>query len=191
MVIRIMLLMVVTGFLLSCGHKSGELVQIDPDKSNVHFSNDIEENDSINIFDFSNIYNGGGVGIGDFNNDGLMDIYFTGNRVPNKLYQNKGNFKFQDITDEAGVGGTGDWYRGVSVIDINNDGKMDLYVCATAKRNPLERKNILYINQGMDKNGVPLFKDMAASYGLADTTMSPWPIFLTTIMMVIWIYLSV
>jgi len=166
------ILILSSGFLLSCGKGSGKLLKIDSGKSHINFSNNIIESDSVNIFDFANVYNGGGIGIGDFNNDGLMDIYFTGNMVPNKLYLNKGNMEFEDVTEEAGVGGTGEWYRGVSVIDINNDGKMDLYVCATAKKNPLERRNILYINQGPDKNGIPVFKDMAASYGLADTSMS-------------------
>ncbi len=160
------------GLISGCGRNAGKLIRIDSSQSHITFSNNIPENDSINIFDFANVYNGGGVGVGDFNNDGLMDLYFTGNMVPNKLYLNKGNMQFEDVTAEAGVGGTGEWYRGVSVIDINNDGKMDLYVCATAKKNPLERKNILYINQGPDKNGVPVFKDMAESYGIADTSQS-------------------
>ena len=74
-----------------------------------------------------NIYNGGGVGIGDFNNDGLQDIYFTGNMVSNKLYLNKGEMRFEDVTDRAGVGGNGKWCRGVAVVDINNDGWLDMY----------------------------------------------------------------
>ncbi|MGI4729282.1 MAG: VCBS repeat-containing protein, partial [Janthinobacterium lividum] len=132
----------------------------------IHFNNLITENDSINPLDLVNIYNGGGVGIGDFNNDGLPDIYFTGNMVSNKLYLNKGDFKFEDITDEAGVGGFGRWGRGASIIDINNDGLMDIYVCNTIYKDPRRRRNILYINQGKDKNGIPHFKDMAADYGL-------------------------
>ena len=171
-IIIYLLLIFSAGLIISCGKNTGKLIKIDPDKSHINFSNNIIESDSVNIFDFANVYNGGGVGIGDFNGDGLMDIYFTGNMVANKLYLNKGNMEFQDITAEAGVGGTGNWYRGVSVIDINNDGKMDIYVCATAKKNPLERKNILYINQGPDKNGIPVFKDMAESYGIADTSQS-------------------
>src|SRR5580700_1791132 len=123
------------------------------DQTGIHFNNRISENDSINPLDMTNIYNGGGVGIGDFNNDGLQDIYFTGNQVSNKLYLNKGDFKFDDVTATAGVGGNGEWCRGVAVIDINNDGWPDIYVCATIKSDPNQRKNLLYINQGPDKNG--------------------------------------
>src|SRR6185312_6320509 len=112
------------------------------------------------------------VGIGDFNNDGLQDIYFTGNLVSNKLYLNKGDFKFQDVTDIAKVGGEGRWCRGVSVVDINNDGLLDLYVCVAIGSDAQKRQNLLYVNQGIDKNGVPHFKEMAAEYGLNDTTYS-------------------
>ncbi|RYE32381.1 MAG: RNA-binding protein [Sphingobacteriaceae bacterium] len=140
--------------------------EISSSHSGIHFNNLITENDSINPLDLVNIYNGGGVGIGDFNNDGLADIYFTGNMVSNKLYLNKGDFKFEDITDEAGVGGFGRWGRGASVIDINNDGLPDIYICNTIYKDPKRRRNILYINQGKNKNGIPHFKDMAADYGL-------------------------
>jgi len=140
--------------------------------SGIHFNNEIKETDSVNILDLSNVYNGGGVGIGDFNNDGLQDIYFTGNVVRNKLYLNEGKFHFKDITDIAGVGGEDRWCRGVSVVDINNDGWMDLYVCTNILTNPHKRENLLYINQGNDKNGIPHFKEMAAEYGLNDTTYS-------------------
>ena len=140
--------------------------EISSSQSGIHFNNTITENDSINPLDVVNIYNGGGVGIGDFNNDGLQDIYFTGNMVSNKLYLNKGDFKFEDITDKAGVEGMGRWARGVAVVDINNDGLMDLYICNTIYKDSLRRRNILYVNQGIDKNGIPHFKDMAADYGL-------------------------
>ena len=140
--------------------------QIPSSHSGIHFNNKITESDSINPLDVVNIYNGGGVGIGDFNNDGLPDIYFSGNMVSNRLYINKGDFKFEDVTDKAGVGGMGRWGRGVSIIDINNDGLMDIYVCNTIYADSSRRRNLLYVNQGIDKDGVPHFKEMAKEYGL-------------------------
>jgi hypothetical protein len=158
--------------IVSCTHKKTLFEEISSTKSGIHFNNEIIENDSINPLDLTNIYNGGGVGIGDFNRDGLPDIYFTGNTVSNKLYLNKGDFKFDDITSTAGVGGEGKWCRGVAVVDINNDGWPDIYVCATIRNNPEQRRNLLYINQGLDKNGIPHFKEMAREYGLGDTLYS-------------------
>lgn len=152
--------------LSSCKKKDTLFEQISSSHSGIHFNNQITENDSINPLNVVNVYNGGGVGIGDFNGDGLQDIYFTGNMVSNKLYLNEGNFKFKDVTDEAGVGGMGRWGRGVAVVDINNDGLPDIYVCNTIYADPKRRTNLLYVNQGVDKNGVPHFKEMAAAYGL-------------------------
>ncbi|GAC1382223.1 MAG: VCBS repeat-containing protein [Ginsengibacter sp.] len=156
----------------SCKNHSTLFKQVSSDHSGIHFNNKIVENDSLNPIDVTNIYNGGGVGVGDFNNDGLQDIYFTGNKVSNKLYLNKGDLKFDDITSTAGVSGEGRWCRGVSVVDINNDGWQDIYVCVSMDKDPQKRENLLYINQGVDKNGVPHFKEMAAEYGLNDTTHS-------------------
>lgn len=156
----------------SCQNKSTLFKQISSDHSGIHFANTIVEHDSVNPIDLTNIYNGGGVGVGDFNNDGLQDLYFTGNQVPNKLYINKGNLQFQDVTDMANVNGDGKWCRGVSVVDINNDGWLDIYVSATILNNPVKRENLLYINQGADKNGIPHFKEMAKEYGLNDTSHS-------------------
>ncbi|HEV8083864.1 MAG TPA: VCBS repeat-containing protein [Chitinophagaceae bacterium] len=153
-------------WLSACQTKHTLFEQVSSNHSGINFNNLIIENDSINPFDVVNIYNGGGVGIGDFNNDGLQDIYFTGNMVPCRLYLNKGNFKFEDITNKAGVEGLGRWARGVCVVDINNDGLMDLYICNTIYKDSSRRRNILYINQGIDKDGIPHFKDMAAEYGL-------------------------
>ena len=155
--------------LVSCS-KPTLFEQVPSSKSGIHFSNQITETDSINVLDFENVYNGGGVGIGDFNNDGLQDIYFSGNLVSNKLYLNKGNFSFADITTSAGVGGDAKWCRGVSVVDINNDGWADIYVCATLLKDPAKREHLLYINQGLDKSGNPYFINQAKEYGLALTS---------------------
>src|SRR6185312_16799308 len=112
----------------SCKGRNTLLQLVPSDRSGIHFSNRIGETDSLNVLDVSNIYNGGGVGIGDFNNDGRPDIFFTGNEVPCRLYLNKGDFHFEDVTEKAGVGGEGKWCRGVSIVDINNDGLPDIYV---------------------------------------------------------------
>ena len=152
---------------VACNNKKPALFnKVSSSHSGIEFKNTIVESDSINPMNVVNIYNGGGVGIGDFNNDGLPDIYFTGNMVASKLYLNKGNLTFEDITDKAGVEGLGRWARGVSVVDINNDGLMDIYVCNTIYKDSLRRRNILYVNQGTDAAGIPHFKDMAAAYGL-------------------------
>ena len=153
-------------FMLACKSRPVLFEQISSFHSGVNFTNAIVEDDTLNPLNIVNIYNGGGVGIGDFNNDGLQDIYFTGNKVPCKLYLNKGDFTFEDITAPAGVEDMGRWARGVAVVDINNDGLMDIYVCNTIYKDTLKRRNVLYINQGPDKDGIPHFKDMAAEYGL-------------------------
>jgi hypothetical protein len=157
----------------SCHFSSGTLFKKIPStKTGIHFNNAITENDSINPIDLEFLYNGGGVAVGDFNKDGLPDLFFTASTTPCKMYLNQGKLSFKDITAEAKVDGAGEWINAASVVDINNDGWPDIYLCATIKKNPMQRKNLLYINQGLDKNGVPQFKEMAAEYGLADTSYS-------------------
>jgi len=136
--------------------------------SGVTFQNNVEENFK-NFFDvFAYVYNGAGVGIGDINNDGLPDIYFTGNEVPNKLYLNEGNLKFRDITESAGVQGNGKWNNGVTMVDLNEDGLLDIYVCKGGwQESDEERKNLLFINQG-DLT----FKEEAHAYGLDESGYS-------------------
>ncbi|QQL48651.1 VCBS repeat-containing protein [Mucilaginibacter ginkgonis] len=151
--------------LFSCKNKT--LFEVMPSSvTGIKFANNITETDAINPLSTVNIYNGGGVGVGDFNRDGKPDLYFTGNAVSNKLYLNKGNFKFDDVTAIAGVRGKGGWARGVAVVDINNDGWPDIYVCNTLLQDSTKRVNLLYINQGNGKEGIPTFKEMAAEYGL-------------------------
>jgi hypothetical protein len=165
-VFRSLLISLPVFLFLACNNKHTLFETIGSAHSGITFNNKIIQNDSVNAMDIVNIYNGAGVGIGDFNNDGLPDIYFGGNLVPGRLYLNKGNFKFEDITDRAGVEGLGRWQRGISVVDINNDGLMDIYICNTVDPDPLKRRNVLYVNQGIDKEGIPHFKEMAAEYGL-------------------------
>ena len=141
-------------------------------QTGITFNNQITENDSINPLNLEFLYNGGGVAVGDFNNDGLPDLYFTASTTSNKLYLNKGDFAFEDITEKAGVAGEGRWCNAASVVDINNDGLADIYVCATIKKNPEQRRNLLYINQGINKEGIPTFKEMAKEYNLDDTSLS-------------------
>ncbi|MDH4089290.1 MAG: VCBS repeat-containing protein [Cyclobacteriaceae bacterium] len=158
---------VVSLLMTACNNKPGTLFKLrEADETGIYFSNQIEETDSFNILSYEYIYNGGGVGIADFNNDGLQDIFFTGNQVPNTLYLNQGNFTFKDATEVANVNVKGRWNSGVAVVDINNDGWMDLYVCATAHPDPEDRRNMLFVNQGIGAAGEPVFKEMAADYGI-------------------------
>ncbi len=161
-----------TIFFTSCHPKPPLFNKIAASASGIHFNNTIIENDSINPIDLDFLYNGGGVAMGDFNNDGLPDLYFTASTVSNKLYLNKGGLSFTDITATAKVSGEGSWCNAASVADINNDGWQDIYVCTSIKSNPEQRKNLLYMNQGLNREGVPVFKEMAAAYGLADTSYS-------------------
>src|SRR6478609_8899676 len=155
-------------FFVSCIHqqKNNLFTQLSSGESGIHFSNDIHDSDSSHSFINEFGYMGGGVGIGDFNNDGLKDIFFTGNQVSCRLYINKGNNQFDDITQKAAIS-TDVWCTGVSIVDINNDGYDDIYVCVFGKDLLHRAKNLLFINQ---RNLT--FKEEAATYGLADTGYS-------------------
>ncbi|UJH90357.1 VCBS repeat-containing protein [Antarcticibacterium sp. 1MA-6-2] len=131
----------------------------------IDFQNNLKENDSINYFSYSYLYMGGGVAAGDINNDGLPDLFFTGNMEPNKLYLNKGNLKFEDITKQANVAGDKRWFTGVTMVDINNDGYLDIYVSVSGKFEP--RENLLYIN-----NTDGTFTESAEQYNIADPGQS-------------------
>ncbi|GAB2783638.1 VCBS repeat-containing protein [Rhabdobacter roseus] len=144
--------------------------RLGPEESGVTFVNKIQENDSLHIFRYEYLYNGNGVGIGDFDNDGRPDLFISGNTVKNKLYLNRtekgGTLRFEDVSRRANVEGKGTWATGVSVVDLNGDGLLDIYVCHSGFfRDSLKLSNELYINQGV-KKGVPVFKEMAKAYGL-------------------------
>ena len=163
-------LLLMLSALVGCYEDTPTLFYLVPSiESRVTFSNRIIESDTLNILVEEYIYNGGGVGVGDFNNDGLPDLYFTGNMVDNALYLNGGNMQFDDVTTEAQVAGNGQWCSGVALVDINQDGWLDIYVSSTLNKDSLRRKNLLYVNQGLNENKVPTFTEAAADYGIADT----------------------
>ncbi|WP_225975333.1 VCBS repeat-containing protein [Panacibacter ginsenosidivorans] len=141
--------------------------KLDASYTHINFSNDLQYDAKFNIYTYRNFYNGGGVAIGDINNDSLPDIFFTANMLPNKLYLNKGNMQFEDITEKAGIGKIGKWSTGVSMADINGDGFLDIYVCNSGDIKGDNRQNELYINNG---NGT--FAEKAHEYGLDDKGLS-------------------
>ena len=162
--------------MFSCGKEEAKtpslFEQISPEESGITFSNDLSFDKKFNIFTYRNYYNGGGVALGDINNDGLLDIYFTGNLADNKLYLNKGNFQFEDITEKAGVKGNRAWSTGVAMADVNGDGYLDIYVCNSGDISGDNKQNELFINQG---DGT--FLEMAEQYGLADQGFSTHAVF--------------
>lgn len=154
--------------LLSCRNSQQKLFTKQPsDQTGVSFSNDLTFHQDFNIYRFLGFYSGGGVAIGDVNNDGLVDLFFTANMKKNHLYLNKGDFKFVDVTEKAGVGGTHAWSTGVSMADVNGDGLLDIYVCNSGIAKGDDRRNEFYIN-----NGDTTFTEKAASYGIADSALS-------------------
>ncbi len=148
-------------FLISCKKKEKLFSEISPLKSNIEFRNDLNENDKFNLVEYLYFYNGGGVTTGDINNDGLIDIYISSNQSLNKLYLNKGGFIFEDISKTAGVQSKGEWKTGVSMIDINGDGLLDIYQTRLGGYKNISGKNELYIN-----NGDLTFSEKAIEYGL-------------------------
>ncbi|MHA6246362.1 VCBS repeat-containing protein [Pontibacter sp. CAU 1760] len=151
---------------------------LSPDQTGVKFANNLTEGLNTNVLMYEYFYNGGGVAVGDVNGDGLQDIYFTGNMVENRLYLNKGNLQFEDVTERAGVAGRkSPWTTGVTMADVNGDGLLDLYVCYSGKVRPENRQNQLFINEGASADGIPTFSEQAARYGLASASNSTQAVF--------------
>lgn len=166
---RIILFFISLFFFTNCSkenleNKDALFSKLDASQTGINFLNEVKNGADMNIFKYRNFYNGGGVAIGDINNDGLSDVYFTSNLGTNKLYLNKGNFKFQDISKNAGVEGNKSWSTGVVMVDLNGDGLLDIYVCNAGNNINSIRKSQLFIN-----NGNLTFTDKAEQYNLADT----------------------
>jgi len=158
---RFATILLVIVLLVSCNKEGSLFENPEPQKTGVDFTNTLTSSEDLSILDYLYFYNGGGVSVGDINNDGLPDIFFTGNQVKNKLYLNKGNLKFEDISSAAGIQGNSDWNTGVTMADVNGDGFLDIYVCAVVGINGFNGFNELYIN-----NGDNTFTESAAKYGL-------------------------
>ncbi len=147
--------------------------------SGITFENTITTNDTLNILNFHYIYNGGGVGVRDFNADGLPDLLFTGNQVPSKLYLNKGNLQFADVTTSTGISTIGSWITGVSINDINADGWPDIYLSVgDVECGSGQCKNQLYLHQGLSEDGIPQYKEVAGEWGLEDDFYTQQALFL-------------
>jgi len=161
------------GLICSCAGCGGNdsqdtlFTQLDKDRTGIDFRNTLFDGETLNVLNYIYFYNGGGVAIGDINNDGLPDVLFTGNMVHNRLFLNKGNFKFEDITAKSHIADKEGWCTGATMVDINGDGLMDIYICRSAAGLPSQRVNLLYIN-----NGDQTFTEQAADYGLADPGFS-------------------
>ncbi|MEN8202167.1 MAG: VCBS repeat-containing protein [Bacteroidota bacterium] len=166
-VMRYYLLPVVSLLLLSCSQKP-RFELLDAERTGIYFNNRVEQSDSLNVLSFEYIYNGAGVGVADLNNDGMQDLFFTGNQVSPQVYLNQGNFRFSNISSAFEGIDNGQWYSGIAIADINGDGWNDVYLTCTAYDDSTVRRNRLFINQGPGPDGKLSFIDLAEEYGLAD-----------------------
>ncbi|MFC0655799.1 VCBS repeat-containing protein [Mongoliitalea lutea] len=147
--------------------KSNLFQLLPPSKTGINFNNEIKLDENFNILDFDYIYNGAGVAVGDFNNDGLPDLFFTGNQVSSRLFLNQGKLQFKDVSEKSNIS-TKTWAEGVTLVDINHDGLLDIYISVSNRDERNTDPNLLFINQGLDKDGVPYFEEMASAYGVDD-----------------------
>ncbi len=165
---RIRLFLVICTIIISSCNRSETLFKLIPsEESGIDFENILTSTNSINVLKYEYFYNGTSVSIGDFNNDGLSDLFFTGNMVSNKIYLNEGDMEFRDVSKIAGISNDNIWNAGAAVADVNNDGLLDLYVCANVG-NEADRTNSLFINQGINEQGIPVFQDLAMEYNVLE-----------------------
>lgn len=151
-------------FVLNCDVKDQQFTLLSASKTGVKFQNILKETEDFNVLTYGYLYNGGGVAVGDVDNNGLEDLYFTGNMVASRLYLNQGNFRFKEVAESAGVSASGLWNTGTTMVDINADGWLDIFVCRSAAKDPLARRNLFFIN---NQDGT--FTESAISLGLIDT----------------------
>ncbi len=170
-------------FLCGCKQQNSEanlpvmFEALEAPRTGLDFSNKLTPTQEFNVFKYMYFYNGGGAGAADFNNDGKIDIFFAANQISNRLYLNEGGLHFRDVTTEAKIPTDSGWSTGVSIIDINNDGLLDIYVCRVGNHETLHSHNQLLICQGIDKNGIPFYKDEAKEYGLDFSGFSTQAVF--------------
>ena len=169
----LLLLILISG----CKQDDTLFTLLDSGKTGVDFNNYIDEDEENNVLRYGYFYNGGGVAAADFNNDGLIDLYFTGNMVANKLYLNRGDMEFEDVSEKSGTGLNEGWKTGVSLVDINDDGWVDIFVCRAGAADPRLRTKLLYINNGKTADGIPTFTEKAAEYGLNDASYTTQAVF--------------
>ncbi len=165
------LLWIIFGFTLSltgCGKSKPNTLFVlkNSNETGIKFNNQLEQTPELNILNYLYFYNGAGVAAGDFNGDGFVDLYFTSNQGPDKFYINQGVFSFKDATSPSNLTNDTGWTTGVTHADINNDGLLDIYVCKVGDHGTIRGQNLLYINQGNNKEGIPTFKEQASKYGL-------------------------
>lgn len=166
---RILVGSVALSILIACASEENKATlfqSLPPSNTNIDFTNTITSTPELNILNYIYFYNGAGVATADFNNDGLLDLYFTANQTADKLYLNKGEFVFQDVTNKAQIDNAKGWTTGVTTVDINNDGWMDLYISKLGEYLDISGRNLLFVNQGPNADGIPTFVEDAASYGL-------------------------
>ena len=175
---KILLILAIVLFISSCKKndeirletKDALFSKLDASQTGIDFINKVENEKDFNIFNYRNFYNGGGVAIGDINNDGLPDVYLTANQTKNKLYLNQGGFKFEDISENSNAAGNRSWSTGVVMVDINADGWLDIYVCNAGNVKGDDQKNELFINNGPStSSGQVTFTEKAEEYNLADS----------------------